>query len=190
MISYDVKKVSNSSGQRRGSAAANLAVPYRAVDLGANDGLQFEPSGGTLAVPVVVNTWSSAGTAYKLVSFQGKVSEERFREVYTSKFRKVRIYEVVNVSQKSRQWLADPENRMCDAPGSWYCPGQYPPALAKFTGIIKPAYRMPAFAKQQIEERARREAEKKEAAAQKAAEKKAADELRKATDGQAAHEDL
>ena len=127
---------------------------------------------------------------YKLVSFQGKVSEERFREVYTSKFRKVRIYEVVNVSQKSRQWLADPENRMCDAPGSWYCPGQYPPALAKFTGIIKPAYRMPAFAKQQIEERARREAEKKEAAAQKAAEKKAAEELRKATDGQAAHEDL
>ena len=127
---------------------------------------------------------------YKLVSFQGKVSEERFREVYTSKFRKVRIYEVVNVSQKSRQWLADPENRMCDAPGSWYCPGQYPPALAKFTGIIKPAYRMPAFAKQQIEERARREAEKKAAAAQKAAEKKAAEELRKATDGQAAHEDL
>ena len=127
---------------------------------------------------------------YKLVSFQGKVSEERFREVYTSKFRKVRIYEVVNVSQKSRQWLADPENRMCDAPGSWYCPGQYPPALAKFTGIIKPAYRMPAFAKQQIEERARREAEKKEAAAQKAAEKKAAEELRKATDGQAAHVDL
>ena len=49
---------------------------------------------------------------------------------------------------------------------------------------------MPAFAKQQIEERARREAEKKEAAAQKAAEKKAAEELRKATDGQAAHEDL
>ena len=52
------------------TTAANLVVPYRAVDLGANDGLQFEPSGGAVAVPVVVNTWSSAGTAYKLVSFQ------------------------------------------------------------------------------------------------------------------------
>ena len=130
---------------------------------------------------------------YKLVSFQGKVSEERFREVYTSKFRKVRIYEVVNVSMKSRNWLKDPANRMCDAPGSWYCPGQYPPALAKVTGIIKPAYRMPAFAKQQMEERARRDAEKKEAAAQKAAEMKAAEELRKATiaeEGETAHTEL
>ena len=44
-------------------------------------------------------------------------------------------------------------NRLCDAPGSWYCPGQYLPALAKFTGIIKPAYTMPAFAKQQMEQR-------------------------------------
>ena len=52
------------------TTAANLAVPYRAVDLGANDGLQFEPSGGAVPVPVVVNTRSSAGTAYKLVSFQ------------------------------------------------------------------------------------------------------------------------
>ena len=52
------------------STAANLAVPYRAVDLGANDGLQFVPSGGAVAVPVMVNTWSSSGTAYKLVSFQ------------------------------------------------------------------------------------------------------------------------
>ena len=23
----------------------------------------------------------------------------------------------------------DPKNRICDAPGSWYCVGQYPPAL-------------------------------------------------------------
>jgi dolichyl-diphosphooligosaccharide--protein glycosyltransferase len=90
---------------------------------------------------------------FKLVSFQGGVSKERFEEVYTSKYRKVRIYKVVNVSEKSKRWLADPANRLCDAPGSWYCPGQYPPALAKFTGIIKPAYTMPAFAKQQMEQR-------------------------------------
>ena len=25
----------------------------------------------------------------------------------------------------------DPENRQCDAPGSWYCVGQYPPALGE-----------------------------------------------------------
>ena len=67
--------------------------------------------------------------------------------------------QVLNVSQESRQWLADPANRNCDvspsaclgglfpshqaclpppphpppqAPGSWYCVGQYPPALEKF----------------------------------------------------------
>ncbi|CAL1162522.1 unnamed protein product [Cladocopium goreaui] len=27
--------------------------------------------------------------------------------------------------------VADPKNRICDAPGSWYCVGQYPPALEK-----------------------------------------------------------
>jgi hypothetical protein len=32
-----------------------------------------------------------------------------------------RIYEVQNVSQESKQWIADPKNRICDAPGSWYC---------------------------------------------------------------------
>jgi dolichyl-diphosphooligosaccharide--protein glycosyltransferase len=105
---------------------------------------------------------------FKLVSFQGQVSEERFKEVYTSKYRKVRIYQVVNVSEKSKKWAADPENRLCDAPGSWYCPGQYPPALAKFTGIIKPAYEMPEFAKRRIEERekiaAKAKAEKAEMA--------------------------
>ena len=27
--------------------------------------------------------------------------------------------------------MADPANRICDAPGSWFCRGQYPPALEK-----------------------------------------------------------
>ena len=94
---------------------------------------------------------------YKLVSFQGSVSDQRFEEVYTSRYRKVRIYKVVNVSDKSKRWAADPANRLCDAPGSWYCPGQYPPALAKFTGIIKPAYTMPAFHQQQQAEREKQE---------------------------------
>merc|ERR1719335_1248256 len=42
----------------------------------------------------------------------------------------VRIVRVLNVSLASKAWAADPTNRRCDAPGSWYCPGSYPPALS------------------------------------------------------------
>eukprot|EP01051_Picozoa_sp_SAG22_P026343 SAG22_NODE_8265_length_669_cov_1.222807_1_plen_72_part_10 len=38
--------------------------------------------------------------------------------------------QVRHVSKKSKEWIANPENKICDAPGSWYCTGQYPPALA------------------------------------------------------------
>ena len=41
----------------------------------------------------------------------------------------MRIFKVKSVSKKSKDWVADPANRVCDAPGSWYCTGQYPPAL-------------------------------------------------------------
>ena len=85
---------------------------------------------------------------FKLVSPQGSVSPEHFREVYTSKYRKVRIYEVVNVDEGSKAWVADPANRMCDnADGTGFCPGAYPPALKKFPSIIKPAYKVPAWIK-------------------------------------------
>ena len=85
---------------------------------------------------------------FKLVSPQGSVSPEHFREVYTSKYRKVRIYEVVNVDEGSKAWVADPASRMCDnADGTGFCPGAYPPALKKFPSIIKPAYKVPAWIK-------------------------------------------
>jgi len=58
------------------------------------------------------------------------VDPQRFREVYTSKYNKIRIFKVLKVSQKSKEWVEAPENRICDAPGSWYCTGQYPPALS------------------------------------------------------------
>lgn len=77
---------------------------------------------------------------FKLVSFQGGVSEDHFEEVFTSKYRKVRIYKVVDVDMESRKWLEDPNNRVCDPPGSWQCPGRYPPALKKYPRLIKPAY--------------------------------------------------
>jgi dolichyl-diphosphooligosaccharide--protein glycosyltransferase len=73
---------------------------------------------------------------YKLVTHGQRpgvsLNETLFREVYTSRYNKVRIYKVLKVSKKSRKWLADPKNRVCDAPGSWYCTGQYPPAWKDF----------------------------------------------------------
>uniref|UniRef100_A0A7S3JR16 dolichyl-diphosphooligosaccharide--protein glycotransferase n=1 Tax=Aureoumbra lagunensis TaxID=44058 RepID=A0A7S3JR16_9STRA len=58
-----------------------------------------------------------------------RVDPNLFREVHTSRFNKVRIYKVLQVSKKSKAWNKDPKNRICDVPGSWYCVGQYPPAL-------------------------------------------------------------
>jgi len=61
-----------------------------------------------------------------------KVNESFFQHVYTSKYGKVRIFKILRVSRKSKEWIADPANKVCDAPGSWYCTGQYPPALRSF----------------------------------------------------------
>merc|ERR1719375_3008824 len=60
-----------------------------------------------------------------------RVDKKLFKEVFTSQYNKVRIFKVVGVSQESKDWIADPANRVCDAPGSWYCVGQYPPGLEK-----------------------------------------------------------
>jgi hypothetical protein len=59
------------------------------------------------------------------------VDTNRFKEVYRSKYGKVRIYRVLSVSKESKEWVADPANRICDSPGSWFCRGQYPPVLEK-----------------------------------------------------------
>ena len=56
-----------------------------------------------------------------------KADPTKFKEVFRSKYGKVRIYKILGVSKKSKEWVA--KNRVCDVPGSWYCPGQYPPAL-------------------------------------------------------------
>jgi len=60
-----------------------------------------------------------------------KLDPQYFQEVHTTKHGKMRIYKVMNISQESKDWIADPANRVCDSPGSWYCVGQYPPALSK-----------------------------------------------------------
>lgn len=70
---------------------------------------------------------------YKLHSHNQKpgvqANSSLFKEVYISKYGKVKIFRVLRVSKKSKEWIANPKNRKCDAPGSWYCVGQYPPAL-------------------------------------------------------------
>eukprot|EP00727_Mastigamoeba_balamuthi_P001612 m51a1_g11448 putative oligosaccharyl transferase-like protein (800) ;mRNA; f:8265-10976 len=57
------------------------------------------------------------------------VNPKFFKEVYTSRHGLVRVYEILGVDRKAKQWLADPANRVCDHPGSWYCVGQYPPGF-------------------------------------------------------------
>jgi dolichyl-diphosphooligosaccharide--protein glycosyltransferase len=76
----------------------------------------------------------AASMLYKMHSHgqQGvAVDPNRFRFVFQSKYNKVRIFKVLKVSRKSKMWIANKTNWVCDAPGSWYCSGQYPPALAK-----------------------------------------------------------
>jgi len=68
-----------------------------------------------------------------------RVNEELFREVFTSRYHKVRIDEVQRVSQRSKRWGADPANRICDPPGSWQCPGQYPPPIQRMLDSAGPA---------------------------------------------------
>ena len=75
------------------------------------------------------------------------VDPQRFREVFSSKFQKVRIFKVLKVSKKSKDWVADTANWICDAPGSWYCDGQYPPALQDLIGRRKNCPRPPGAVK-------------------------------------------
>jgi len=60
-----------------------------------------------------------------------------FKEVFRSKYGRVRIFKVLQVDESSKAWVADPNNRKCDVPGSWFCPGQYPPGLSKILGKKK-----------------------------------------------------
>jgi dolichyl-diphosphooligosaccharide--protein glycosyltransferase len=70
---------------------------------------------------------------YRLHGHQIKKGVEadptKFNEVYRSKYGRVRIFKILGVSEESKQWVAATEHRQCDVPGSWFCPGQYPPGL-------------------------------------------------------------
>lgn len=53
---------------------------------------------------------------------------EKWKEVFRSKYGRVRIYKILGVDQESRDWVV--QNRACDVDGSWFCPGSYPPGLS------------------------------------------------------------
>lgn len=61
----------------------------------------------------------------------------RFKEVFRSKYGKVRIYKLLGVSKESKEWVADMANAKCDYEGSWFCPRQYPPALQQVLSLKK-----------------------------------------------------
>jgi len=64
-----------------------------------------------------------------------KANRQLFELVHTTKYGLMKVFKVMNVSEESKAWNADPANRICDAPGSWYCVGQYPPALDKLIAM-------------------------------------------------------
>merc|ERR1712032_416756 len=64
-----------------------------------------------------------------------KADERFFKMVYESPRGHMRVFKIMNVSQESKDWVADPKNRICDAPGSWYCVGQYPPPVQKLVSM-------------------------------------------------------
>merc|ERR1712066_578989 len=83
-----------------------------------------------------------------------RLDPKLFKEVHTSKYGLLRIFKVHNISQESKDWVANPENRICDAPGSWYCVGQYPPALQKLIARRKNFAQLEDFNKKNQEKSA------------------------------------
>ena len=70
---------------------------------------------------------------YRLHGHQIKKGVEadpaKWKEVYRSKYGRVRIFKILDVAEESREWVKG--NVHCDVPGSWFCPGSYPPGLSE-----------------------------------------------------------
>jgi len=89
-----------------------------------------------------------ASLLYKLTTHDPRrpsLNTSRWEPVYQSKYGKVRIFKIKKVSKKSRTWVK--EHTLCDAPGSWYCPGQYPPAVQWLIDLRKPFRQLEDFNK-------------------------------------------
>ena len=70
---------------------------------------------------------------------------DKFQDVFQSKYGNVRIFKILNISEESKAWAADPKNRVCDVPGSWYCPGQYQPGLNSILATKKDSQQLGDF---------------------------------------------
>merc|ERR1711988_261008 len=46
-----------------------------------------------------------------------RLNGKYWQEVHTTKYGLMRVFKVLNVSEESKLWCADPSNRKCDAPG-------------------------------------------------------------------------
>jgi len=82
------------------------------------------------------------------------VNPKYFKLVHSTRFDIIRIFKVVNISEESKEWVSNPANRVCDAPGSWYCVGQYPPALDKLIAKRKNFAQLEDFNKKNQEKSA------------------------------------
>mmetsp|Transcript_37575 Transcript_37575/g.45894 ORF Transcript_37575/g.45894 Transcript_37575/m.45894 type:complete len:973 (-) Transcript_37575:47-2965(-) len=76
----------------------------------------------------------------------------KFKEVYRSRYGKVRIYKLLGVSRASKEWVANPKNKLCDVPGSWFCRGQYPPALKAILDEKKDFGQLEDFNRKNVDE--------------------------------------
>ena len=85
---------------------------------------------------------------YKLTTHDPRrpaLNTSRWEPVYQSKYGKVRIVTIKKVSKKSKNWVKNQTNLLCDAPGSWFCPGQYPPAVGWLIDLRKPFRQLEDF---------------------------------------------
>merc|ERR1719410_2823964 len=102
------------------------------------------------------STMMAKSFLYKLHSHKLKPGVEadpsKFREVYRTKYGKVRVFKILNVSKESKAWVSDPRNRKCDVPGSWFCPGQYPPALEPYLKEKKDFGQLEDFNRKTVDE--------------------------------------
>ena len=57
-----------------------------------------------------------------------EANPDMWKEVYRSKYGRVRIFKILNIADDSKEWVKN--NVHCDVAGSWFCPGSYPPGLA------------------------------------------------------------
>ena len=86
-----------------------------------------------------------ASLLFNLIQTPHRLNKTRWQHVYTSRFGKVQIFKIKRVSLRSKKWIRNETNRVCASPGSWYCQGQYPPAIKWLIDKRKPFRQLEDF---------------------------------------------